>query len=90
MIYSHEVVITTSGYFLPFKFIEALKFDLPEESVLVDKLRNDTTFFVRTTSGYEYEISMSQVGEIFNLNSSKEEIASALLERWMREVTEKD
>ena len=90
MTYIHDVVITTSGYYLPFKFIEALKFDLPEESALVDKLRDDTTFFVRTISGYEYEISISQVAEIFNLRSSKEEIASALLEKWIRVVAEKD
>ena len=87
MTYIHDIVITTLGYYLPLKFIESLKFDLPEDSEIVDKLRGDTTLFIRTTSGYEYEISILQVAEVFNLDMPNADIASALLEKWVRAIT---
>lgn len=87
MTYIQDIVITTSGYYLPLKFIESLKIDLPEDSEIIDKLRGDITLFVRTISGYEYEVSILQLAEVFNLDSPNADIASALLEKWVRAIT---
>lgn len=88
--YIHDLVITTTGHYLPLKFIESIKLNEDAEREVIDKLRDDLTFNIRTASGAEYELSVKQISEAFCEYADRTEVAAAIFERWNWAITNKE
>lgn len=84
MEYNPVVIYTTCGAKVLLKFVESFTFGRDSEDELVNKLKDDLCFSIRTISGKEYEISTKLIAEKIGGGDSFQQIAQAIDMRWHR------
>jgi len=84
MAYPRDVIYTKAGETILLKFVEAVIFERDSEGAVIDKLKDDFCFKVRTISGKEYDISARHViCKIQTIGYEPNEIAQSIYEKWL-------
>ena len=82
MVYHLNVIQATCGSIVLLKFVESFTSSKSTEDEVVDKLKDDFCFTVRTISGHTYSISTKEVRAAINGNMPPTELAQAIYEKW--------
>jgi hypothetical protein len=82
-IYSNYTIITTTGEIIPLKFIESIHYSSDNNDQIVDKLKGDVFFHVRTISGKEYTISVNNVHQQIGGTVAGKDLAAAIYAKWL-------
>lgn len=81
--YTSDVIYAPGNVVIHLKFVESFIFDQEEnEDAVIDKLKNNYTFTVRTVSGKEYNISTDYVRVCAGIVGTPTEIATCIYEKW--------
>ena len=82
MEYRLNVIQAECGSIVLLKFVESISSKSEPEDKVIDKLRDDLRFTVRTVSGHEYFISTKAIAKIIGSDSSATEVAQAIYDKW--------
>jgi len=82
--YPKDALFTSSGKVILLKFIESFIFETDEESRVIDKLKNDFEFGIRTVSGEECRVSTKFIAEQIASKDAIMSIASDIYDKWLR------
>jgi len=85
-----RAVYSVDHYFIPLKYIEALKVHTSEEDEVINKLKGDRLMKIRTLSGGEYLLSMKllieMLGDHHPQPADVEEMQELVTSEWMNAV----
>jgi len=82
MIYQKNVIYTTCGAVVLLKFVESFGFEKDSEALVVNKLKDDFSFKIRTLSGQEYLISARYNSEAYRNSDSLDVFVQAMFDKW--------
>ena len=83
-VYPREVIYSETGDVILLKFVESFTFHEEEGDLIVDKLRNDFRFGIRTISGKEYIISVKYISnKVYNIEITLSELVNAIYDKWI-------
>lgn len=82
MTYHLNVIQTECGSVVLLKFVESFTSNTEKEDELVDRLKDDLCFTVRTISGQTYRVSTKTISRIINGGGTLDEIAQAIFDKW--------
>jgi hypothetical protein len=80
--YRLNVIQAECGSIVLLKFVESISSKSEPEDKVVDKLRDDLRFTVRTVSGREYLVSTRTIADIIGSDSSVADLAQDIYEKW--------
>ena len=80
-------IVSTDLTYIQMQYVESVSRSKDEDDALVDTLKNDSTFLIRTISGTEYVVSMLQLIEEFKRRvdtpATAKEMEKVFLQKWM-------
>jgi len=82
MVFSGHAFLAETGEVILLKFVESMRLR-NEEDEIIDKLKGDVSFVVRTISGREYIVSMNTVHGQIGGAVKGEHLAAAIYDKWM-------
>ena len=85
--YPYDVLITTKAVIVHFKFIESILTSNvdDDQQMVVDKIKDDTTFKVTTVSGIEHTISVNTLSTLpKNADTDKNNILQRIVDTWIK------
>lgn len=82
--YPREVLYTDSGDTIHLKFIESFTFERDSESLVIDKLKDDFQFGIRSVSGKDYTISAKYISSrLEDTSVTPREMTIMIYEKWI-------
>lgn len=82
--YMKKTITTKCGTVIHLRCVESITVSTDNHDAVIDKLANDIILTIRTISGMVYYISTQYIKSEFNFTeSSPEEIARAIIDRWI-------
>lgn len=85
--YQPSTVVADNKAVIALRYIESMNFSKDEEELVIEKLKDDVTIRIRTTSGVECEISMQMQKSVYGsscaLASDPKGLRNDIFERWL-------
>jgi hypothetical protein len=82
-IYHKDVIYIAPNETILLKFVESFSFGADSEQDVVDKLKDDYCFYVRTISGKEYTVSAKLMQETIKYTMPHKEFAQSVYSKWL-------
>lgn len=86
-VYQPSTVVADDKAVIALRFVESMNFSKDEEELVVEKLKDDVTIRIRTSSGLEYDISMQMQKKIYGssyaLSGDIKGLRNDIFERWL-------
>lgn len=77
--------VVSDGIIIGIPFIESIDLRIEEDEEIIDKLKGDVRFNIRTTSGKEYTLSMLQhlvTLKDYSIPGNERVLGQSILEKW--------
>lgn len=81
--YPRDAIYVAYNETILLRFIESFSTEREEDDRVVDKLKDDYSFKVRTISGKEYTISSKFILDTLELKMSNHDLVQSIYDKWL-------